>query len=87
MGAERVKKCSPFRRAKSFEKLVDGNPTFAVGRKQKKAFFQAVDVLRAFRRGYREALKLWRSGVRDVAFPHGTWMMGWAHQVEVLDDT
>ena len=71
MGAKRVQQCSPFRRAKSLEKWVSRNPTFAVGRKQKKAFFNAVDVLRGFRRAYREALQLWRTGVRDIAFPQG----------------
>ena len=85
MGAKRVKKCSPFRRAKSFEKLVSRNPTFAVGRRQKKRFFKAVEELRAFRTSYRDALTEWKRGKRDVTFPLGSWLMPELHRAHVID--
>ena len=79
LGAKRVRRLSPYRRATSFERLRDRNPTFAVGRGQKKAFVRAVDELRAFRRAYREALEQWRGGLRSVVFPQGTWCMCRVH--------
>ena len=83
LGAERVRRLSPFRRATSFEPLRARNPTFAVGRGQRKVFFQAVAELRAFRRAYREALEQWRAGLRSVVFPQGTWLMCRMHGVVV----
>ena len=67
------------RRATSFELLRDRNPTFAVGRGQRKVFFQAVASLRAFRRTYRQTLEQWRAGLRSVVFPQGTWWMCQVH--------
>ena len=83
LGAERVRRLSPFRRATSFAPLRGRNPTFAVGRGQRKVFFQAVAELRAFRRAYREALARWRAGLRTVQFPRGTWLMRQTHGVVV----
>jgi putative transposase len=82
-GAERVRRLSPYRRATSFEPLQGRNPTFAVGRGQRKVFFHAVAELRAFRRAYRDALEQWRAGLRSVVFPQGTWSMGRLHGVVV----
>jgi REP-associated tyrosine transposase len=79
MGREQVLAISPFERATSVEAEHDRNPTFAVGRGQREAFFEAVRVVREFRKSYSEALKAWRDGVRDVLFPAGTWFMRWAH--------
>jgi putative transposase len=79
LGAERIRRLSPYGRATSFEPLRDRNPTFAVGRGQKKVFFQAVAELRAFRRAYRHALEQWRAGLRSVVFPQGTWGMCQVH--------
>jgi hypothetical protein len=79
LGAARVRRLSPYRRATSFELLRDRNPTFAVGRGQRKAFFQAVVELRTFRRAYRQALEQWRAGLRSVVFPEGTWWMCQVH--------
>ena len=79
LGAERVRRLSPYRRATSFELLRDRNPTFAVGRGHRKVFFQAVAELRAFRRAYRQALEQWRAGLRSVVFPQGTWCMCRVH--------
>ena len=81
LGAERIRRLSPYRRATSFEPLRDRNPTFAVGHGQKKAFFQAVAELRAFRQAYRQALEQWRAGLRSVVFPQGTWGMCRVHGV------
>ncbi|MBT8468484.1 MAG: transposase [Deltaproteobacteria bacterium] len=83
LGADRVRRLSPYRRAASFELLRDRNATFAVGRGQKKAFFAAASELRAFRRAYRQALEQWRAGLRSVVFPCGTWWMGQAHSANV----
>jgi len=74
---------SPYRRAKSWEPLRRLNPNFAVGRGQRSALFQAVQVLRTFRTRYREALAQWRNGIRDVLFPKHTWQMSWLHAVQV----
>jgi len=83
LGAERVRRLSPYRRATSFELLRSRNPTFAVGRGQRKVFFEAVAELRAFRRAYRQALEKWRAGLREVVFPTGTWCMCQVHGVVV----
>jgi hypothetical protein len=84
LGAARVRRLSPYRRATSFELLRDRNPTFAVGRGQRKVFFQAVAELRAFRRAYRQALEQWRAGLRSIVFPQGTWGMCRVHGVTGL---
>jgi len=81
LGAERIRRLSPYRRATSFELLRDRNPTFAVGRGQRKAFFRAVAEVRAFRHAYRQALEQWRAGLRSVVFPQGTWCMCRVHGV------
>ena len=83
LGAERVRRLSPYRRATSFEPLRGRNPTFAVGRGQIGVFFDAVTQLRAFRRAYRQALEQWRAGLRDAVFPQGTWCMCRFHGVLV----
>jgi REP element-mobilizing transposase RayT len=79
LGSERARRVSPYRRAKSFEPIRGRNPTFAVGRGQRKAFFAAVAELRAFRLAYRDALEQWRNGLRQVLFPVGTWAMRCVH--------
>jgi hypothetical protein len=83
LGAERVRRLSPYQRATSFEPLRDRNPTFAVGRAQKSVFFDAVTELRAFRRAYQQALERWRAGFRETVFPQGTWAMCRLHGVAV----
>jgi hypothetical protein len=85
LGSERARRVSPYRRAKSFEPIRGRNPTFAVGRGQRKAFFAAVAELRAFRRAYRDALERWRAGLRQTVFPAGTWAMCCIHSA--LADT
>ena len=83
LGAERCRRSSPYRRAHSFEPLRDRNPTFAVGRGNREAFFAAAGEVRMFRQQYRHAMQQWRAGVRDVAFPAGTYWMRRVHAVEV----
>jgi putative transposase len=83
LGSERVRKASPYDRARSWEPLRGRNPQFAVGRGQREAFFDAVAALRAFRLMYREALERWRAGVRHVCFPAGTWLMHTLHAAVV----
>ena len=83
LGSQRVRRLSPYRRTISPEPLVGKNPTFAVGRGQIKMFLQAAVELRGFRRAYRQALAAWRSGLRDVLFPQGTWNMCRMHGAAV----
>ena len=75
LGRRAIRKLSPYKRAKSWEALRERNPTFAVGRGQRSAFFEAVAAVRAFRTAYRAALGAWRRGIREAQFPHGTWFM------------
>jgi hypothetical protein len=83
IGARQLQVLSPYKRAKSWEPLRALNPTFAVGRGQRRAFFSAVQVLRKFRAAYREALGAWRCGLRNVMFPRATWLMRAHHGVDV----
>lgn len=83
MGTRNLRKLSPFKRATGWEPLRRLNPTFAVGRGQRRAFLVSVDVVRAFRAAYREALCAWRSGVRAAVFPRATWLMRTVHNVAV----
>lgn len=80
--AKRVANTSPYERATSFEPLRSLNPTFAVGA-VRGAHALAVTALRQFRRTYREALDAWRSGLRSVVFPPGTWWMSRGHAAHV----
>jgi hypothetical protein len=82
-GPEAVLARSPYDRAMSREPVRHRNPSFAVGRSQRDAFFAAVIALRAFRKAYRIALQAWRTGVREVLFPAGTWLMQWTHGASI----
>jgi putative transposase len=83
LGALKVRLCSPYRRATSYEPLLERNPTFAVGRGNRAAFFAAVQWVREFRNAYAQALRAWRRGLRQVLFPFGTWQMRQLHAVQV----
>jgi REP element-mobilizing transposase RayT len=83
LGAQKIAALSPFDRAKSWEPLRSRNPSFAVGHGQREAFFEAVVVLRTFRKAYRAAVQAWRRGVRNVLFPAGTWFMAWGHAATI----
>jgi putative transposase len=79
VGAHKLRSLSPSARARSWEPLKGRNPTLAVGRSNKPAFYECVARLRDFRARYRRALELWRTGVRHVLFPHGTYWMNVFH--------
>jgi putative transposase len=83
VGSRKLVAMSPFRRARSWEPLRARNPTFAVGREMKEAFFACVQRLRQFRHTYKDALHAWRSGARHVLFPAGTWSMRVVHGAAV----
>ena len=85
VGPERAAVVSPRARATSVEEQRGRNPTFAVGRGNGNMLKRAVAALRAFRSSYREALAVWRTGVRRVVFPAGTWWMRVLHAVAVSD--
>ena len=52
-------------------------PTVACRNKWKR--IEALQLLKAFRVAYREALDAWRAGNRKVVFPAGTWLMRVLH--------
>lgn len=83
LGARKVRRVSPYARARSFEPIRKRNPTFAVGPGKREAYVKAVEELRAFRRAYREAFARWREGERRVVFPAGTLLMRALHGVRV----
>lgn len=83
LGAARARNISPYKRATSIEPLRDLNPTFAVGRRQTDAQNAAIAAVHAFRIAYRHSINQWRSGVRSVTFPAGTWWMRVFHGVNV----
>jgi hypothetical protein len=83
LGLKRIRRLSPYRRAKGFEPVRKRNPSFAVGRGRQEEFSEAVEELRTFRRLYREALKRWRAGTRTVVFPRGTYAMPLLHPVAI----
>jgi REP element-mobilizing transposase RayT len=83
MGRKRVLNTSPYDRARSWEPLRRLNPSFAVGKRRRDAFFEAVAALRDFRASYAAALARWRSGDRLACFPFGTWHMRVAHAASV----
>ena len=68
-------------RARSAERR--GNPTFAVGKGQTEAYRQVSAGVKRFRSKYREALRRWQEGERQVRFPAHTWQMSWLHRVQV----
>lgn len=85
LGADGASNVSPYDRATRSEPVRGRNPTFAVGHGQATAWHRAVAAVRAFRAAYRDALARWRTGVRNVVFPAGTWLMRVLHGVTVDD--
>jgi len=83
-GAKSCLRVSCFRRSKAYEVFGDRTPTFATKGSGMAGFFAAVRELRAFRAAYRTAFEAWRLGVRDVAFPYGTWLMRVVHGARCL---
>lgn len=83
LGADRACRISPLVRATSVEGLRERDPSFAAGRGRIDALRHAAGVVRAFRLAYRSALDRWRTGLRNVVFPPGTWWMRVLHAVSV----
>lgn len=81
IGPEAVVGASCAQRASSFEERRSVIPTFAARSKSVRDRLRRVE--RAFRRLYRAALERWRSGMRAVPFPHGTWAMRVFHAAVV----
>jgi REP element-mobilizing transposase RayT len=77
LGRAEVLAASFAQRAQTYESRFGVIPTFAA-----KAWSVRVELARIeryFRKQYREALKLWREGVRLAVFPIGTWWMVVVH--------
>jgi putative transposase len=87
LGRVAATQCSPFECARSVEPTNRCNPSFAVGSGQREAYRNAVIGLRVFRQAYREALANWRHGLRDIAFPPGTWQMVRLHRARAETDS
>jgi REP element-mobilizing transposase RayT len=63
--------------ARSYERRFDVIPTFSARSDAVRASLRRIE--RFFRVRYRSALASWRLGVREVAFPRGTWGMVVVH--------
>ncbi len=77
-GADRIRKSSPYVRAKTIEERGRLNPRYAGGAE---AIREAVRRDRAFRQRYAAARERWLAGERDVIWPAGTYAMKWLHNV------
>ena len=81
MGAAAAMRISILARATSHEAKRRINPVLAA--RDVKIRQACLQVERAFRSAYRSALAAWKAGIREVAFPHGTWWMGVHHAATV----
>jgi REP element-mobilizing transposase RayT len=79
LSAKAVLKQKPTSRPAPGEPRRELNPRVACRAKFKR--IEALQRLTEFGRAYREALRSWRAGVRDVVFPAGTWLMRVLHGV------
>lgn len=77
-GRERCLRAPITQRSRAYEVWGSRNPTFATGGDPEVAKQKARE-RRSFRAQYREALRRWRQGERDVRFPAGTWLMRMLH--------
>jgi hypothetical protein len=78
LGARRVLRQAPTKRASSYEAFGSLNPRFAAAG-HRGAATEAVRRVRAFNAQYDKALAAWTAGKRTVRFPHGTWWMRVCH--------
>jgi hypothetical protein len=78
VGARRVLRQSPTKRARSYEAFGSLNPQFAAAGHQGVAR-ETIRRLRAFNAQYDQALAAWMAGIRTVRFPEGTWWMRVCH--------
>jgi REP element-mobilizing transposase RayT len=79
LGVERVCRIDPYQRAGRHVPKGGLKPLFATGRAAREDQQWVRAVMCGFRAAYREAFRLWRSGVRSVAFPFGTWYLRMRH--------
>ena len=79
LGAERVKKASPYKRAKAYEVFGALDPNWATTGGGKQAYLEEAERYRTFQATYRVSWDRWASGDRDVVFPYGTWLMRERH--------
>jgi hypothetical protein len=77
MGVARILAQSFFARPAPGEPRRTLDPRVACRNKWKR--IEALQRLAEFRTAYRDALDAWRTGIRDVLFPHGTWQMRILH--------
>ncbi|WP_242393408.1 transposase [Anaeromyxobacter oryzisoli] len=77
LGAARVLAQKPHARPAPGEPRRGLNPRVACRAKWKR--IEALQRLEEFGRAYQAALESWRTGVRDVLFPPGTWLMRVQH--------
>jgi REP element-mobilizing transposase RayT len=77
LGAARVLAQKPHSRPAPGEPRRALSPRLAC--RNKWGRIEALLRLTEFVRGYRDALRAWRAGVRDVLFPPGTWLMRVQH--------
>jgi len=80
VGASRVRRQAPTKRARSYEAFGSIDPQFAAAG-HRAAASEAVRRLRAFNAQYDKALAAWTTGKRAVLFPEGTWWMRVCHGV------
>lgn len=80
VGASRVRRQAPTKRARSYEAFGSIDPQFAAAG-YRAAASEAVRRLRAFNAQYDKALAAWTTGRRAVLFPEGTWWMRVCHGV------
>ena len=79
LGVARVLAQNPNARPAPGEPRRALNPRVACRNKWKR--IEVLLRLAEFGRAYREARDAWRAGLRDVLFPHGTWLMRVQHSV------
>lgn len=77
LGVAGVLAQDPFARPATAEPRFGLNPRVAAGDKWRR--IEALSRLRSFVDAYLEALQRWRSGVREVVFPAGTYLMRILH--------
>jgi hypothetical protein len=75
LGAAKVLKASPYRRAKAYEVFGAMRPNFSTKGGTKQDYIDEVQRRLAFHTAYRESWELWCAGDHDVVFPYGTWLM------------
>ena len=79
LGADRVRKASPYKRAKSYEVFGALDPKWATTSGGKEAYLEEAQRYRTYQTEYRAAWERWTTGDREVVFPFGTWVMRVRH--------